>query len=258
MKIGFFDSGVGGLLILRATQKLLPQYEYLYYGDTAHVPYGDRSEEEIYELTKQGVAYLFAHDCALVIIACNTASAESLRKLQDTYMPEAYPDRKLLGVVIPTIEELVANGTKQALLIATKRTVESGKYPLELEKRNITHLKLDTCAVPGLVPRIERGEVADAVDAAAAIIGSEGVGVETVVLGCTHYVVMKNALRTKFSNLTFMAQDELIPQKLARYLMRHPEIEATLGKGGSSAIYLTDDRKEYRETYERLLAAGTS
>ena len=107
MKIGFFDSGLGGLTILKAVTQALPSYDYEYFGDTAHVPYGNKSEEEIYELTKAGVEHLFEQECALVIIACNTASAETLRKLQDTFLKEEYPDRNILGVIIPMVEEVL-------------------------------------------------------------------------------------------------------------------------------------------------------
>jgi glutamate racemase len=107
MKIGFFDSGLGGLTILKAVVKELPQYDYVYYGDTLHLPYGDKTEEEIFTLTKTGIEYLFEKGCVLVIVACNTASAETLRKLQDSWLLETYPDRKVLGVIVPTLERVL-------------------------------------------------------------------------------------------------------------------------------------------------------
>jgi glutamate racemase len=133
MKIGFFDSGLGGLMILKAVAKALPEFDYEFYGDTANLPYGDKSEAAIYELTKQGVEHLFKRDCALVIVACNTASAETLRRLQDEYLPESYPDRRILGVIIPTVEEVMQEKYSNAILLATKRTVESKKYEKELK-----------------------------------------------------------------------------------------------------------------------------
>ena len=127
MTIGLFDSGLGGLTILRAVVKQLPQYDYVYYGDTANLPYGDKSEAEIYDLSVAAMDYLFGEGCALIIVACNTASAETLRKLQDEYLPKHYPERRILGVIIPTVETLIADGVEAALLLATKRTVESQK-----------------------------------------------------------------------------------------------------------------------------------
>src|SRR3989338_6111066 len=134
MKIGFFDSCLGGLITLKAVAKALPQYDYEFYGDTANLPYGGKSEEEIFELTKAGIMHLFKRDCLLVIVACNTASAETLRRLQDGFLKSEYPDHRVLGVIIPTVEELVSGDIKHALLVATKRTVDSGKYERELAK----------------------------------------------------------------------------------------------------------------------------
>ena len=128
MNIGFFDSGLGGLLILKAVARALPQYDYIYFGDTANLPYGDKTETEVYELTKAAIEELFNRDCLLVIVACNTASAESIRRIQDTYLKEEYHDRRILGVIVPTVEEVIEKGFKRAILLATTRTVESGKY----------------------------------------------------------------------------------------------------------------------------------
>lgn len=254
MKIGFFDSGLGGLTIVGEATRMLPEYEYLYYGDTAHLPYGDRTEEEIFELTKAGVAYLFQNDCVLVILACNTASAETLRRLQDTYLVEQYPDRRILGVIIPTVEELVQSGAREALMIATKRTVESQKYENELAARNITHLRLTAKATPGLVPLIETDDTATAVANAIDAIESAEHDPDTVVLGCTHYALLKDALRAHFAaEKQILSQDELIPRKLAQYLMRHPEIESRLGREGTCDIHLTDERPQYTAVCSRIL-----
>ncbi len=256
-KIGFFDSGLGGLTILAAVRATLPSYEYLYYGDTANVPYGDREEEEIYELTKAGMSWLFENGCELVVIACNTSSAETLRRLQDTYLPETYPDRRILGVVIPTIEELIQSGAKDALLIATKRTIESRKYEIELGKRNITHLRLRQVATPELVPLIESGSISDAANHAIQTIEREGMGVDTVILGCTHYVLLKDAVRQHFgSTIAVVSQDELIPRKLAQYLMNHPEIELNLSQEGTYTLHLTAESREYDTVCERLFVTA--
>src|SRR5437016_1812863 len=123
MKIGVFDSGVGGLIILKSIVQRLPEYDYVYLGDTKHVPYGPRSQDEIYRLTRRAVEFLFENDCQLIIIACNTSSSRALRKLQRQYLPKHYPDRRILGVIVPTIETAARHN--RIGLIATKATVSS-------------------------------------------------------------------------------------------------------------------------------------
>ncbi len=253
MKIGFFDSGLGGLILLKATAKALPDYDYYYYGDTANLPYGDKTEEEIYAFSKQAMDHLFEHDCALVIIACNTASAETLRKLQDEYLPNNYPERRILGVIIPTIEALNDSGCKDALLIATRRTVDSKKYEKELLLKGLPDIRIDAVATPHLVPLIERGDTSEAIDAAAKIIETRPVRGDSVILGCTHYTLLKDALREQFKELTFISQDEVIPKKLYLYLAMHPEIQNILSRSGTRQIYLTEHRPDYDQVMSQLL-----
>lgn len=250
MKIGFFDSGLGGLTILKAVAKVLPEYDYVYYGDTAHLPYGDKSEKDIYELTKAGVEYLFLHDCAIVIIACNTASAETLRKLQDEYLKATYPDRTILGVIIPVVEEVVASDISRALLLATKRTVSSGKYHFELGKLQHQTTKIEAEATPELVPLIESNKIEEAAEVAQKYIDPKVGEIDGVILGCTHYTTLKNNLREKYSTLQFFSQDEIIPLKLSEYLEKHTLLQERLTRNGTRNIHLT----EHREDYDRLTA----
>ena len=250
MNIGFFDSGLGGILVLKAVVKELSQYDYVYYGDTANLPYGDKTEEEVYELTKQALDKLFERDCALCIVACNTASAETLRRLQDTYLKEKHPDRKVLGVIVPTIEEVIASGKKKAILLATSRTVDSGKYERELKKRNDAEVELLSVATPELVPLLEAGKKSEAIEMAIQVIDKAARGGEVVILGCTHYVLLKDDLRAHYPALTFIAQDEVIPYKLKNYLERHPKIEHNLTHTGKRNIVLS----EHRSDYDQLLA----
>lgn len=254
MKIGFFDSGLGGLTILKAVASRLPEYDYEYYGDTSNLPYGDKTEEEIYELTKSGMVHLFERDCMLVIIACNTSSAETLRRLQDTFLVESYPDRRILGVIIPTVEAVVASGLKQVGMIATRRTVDSHKYERELAKFDNAP-RLASVATPGLVPRIEAGEIASAVTFAADIV--EGLVLEQeiqgLILGCTHYTTLKDGLAQRYPSLMIFSQDNIVPAKLMSYLTAHPEHEARLGKGGARNIHLTKHRPEYDIIIANLL-----
>lgn len=246
MNIGFFDSGLGGLTILREVAKLLPQYDYVYFGDTANVPYGDKTEAEIYELTKAGVIKLFNEDCLLVVVACNTSSAESIRKLQDTFLPTEFPDRKILGVIVPTIEELIDTNIDRALLLATKRTVESGKYQIELSKRDVQHVQLSAVAMTQLVPLIEAGNIEAAGHLAVATIEKEMGEGGVVILGCTHYTLFKEQLREYFGNkIKILSQDEIIPKKISTYLQNHSELTEKLTNTGKRAIHLSEHRADY-------------
>lgn len=250
MKIGFFDSGLGGLVVLREVVRQLPQYDYVYYADTKHLPYGDKSESVIFELTKAALTSLFERGCLLIIVACNTASSETLRKLQDTYLQEHYPDRRVLGVIIPTIEELVTLAPTQAVLLATERTVQSGKYLLELKKLS-SAISLETVAMRELVPLIEDHQHEAAASIALARLRDLGVREgEVVILGCTHYALLKESLRAALPGVHFISQDEIIPAKLEAYLVRHPELTSQLTQSGERSIQLT----EHKDSYHRLAA----
>lgn len=253
MKIGFFDSGLGGLTILKAVAQALPHYDYEFYGDTANVPYGDKSEAEIFALTKAGVEHLLARDCALVIVACNTASAETLRQLQDTILVDAYTSRRLLGVIIPTVEAVQATHSTAVALIGTKRTVDSKKYEAEFAKSGQLQTFV-SLATPTLTPLIEAGRMKEAegevITLTASLIAS---GAQALILGCTHYTLLKEALRAQYPSITIFSQDEIIPAKLADYLTRHLEIETTLGREGKRNIYLTDPSAKYDQAIANLL-----
>ena len=255
MKIGLFDSGLGGLTVLKAVAKALPEYDYEFYGDTANLPYGDKSEADIYEFTKRGVEHLFQRDCALIIVACNTASAETLRRLQDEYLPDAYPERRILGVIIPTIEEVIEAGQKNVLLIGTRRTIESQKYELAFAKF-VDAPALVTEATPILVPLIEMGDTEPAIAEVLTVVAGAG-EVDGVVLGCTHYCVLKEALRAELpTSVKIFSQDEIIPTKLAQYLENHPEIKSKLSRGGSRNIFLTDASPRYDAVIRELLGGA--
>lgn len=237
MKIGFFDSGVGGLTILSATRELLPQYDYLYFGDTENVPYGDKTESEIYELTKRAVIHLFEQGALLVIIACNTASAETLRRLQDTILEGVYARHRILGVIIPTIESLVESGARKALLIGTRRTISSQKYEKELEKIS-SKILLTSIPIPKLVPYIESGNIHGACTTLEITLRDKVGEIDTIVLGCTHYTVLKERVRDIYK-VRVISQDEIIPEKLKQYLDRHTEIESQLSRNKSMSIELS-------------------
>lgn len=241
MKIGLFDSGLGGLIVTHSLVQNLPEYDYVYLGDTARVPYGNRSQEVIYEFTQNAVEYLFKQDCQLFLIACNTASAEALRKIQQEYLPAHYPDRKVLGVLIPTAEEVVEQTqNKKVGIIATAGTVGSQTYVTEIQKLN-PDIEVFQQASPLLVPLVENNAIKYASpildDYLAPLLEAN---IDTLVLGCTHYPLLKDLIRSKVGSARVIAQDEIIPKKLRDYLDRHPEIDEKLAKSGSRTFLTTD------------------
>ncbi|MCB9983017.1 MAG: glutamate racemase [Rhodospirillales bacterium] len=245
MKLGIFDSGLGGIMIAKALRGALPDLDMVYLGDTLHVPYGKRSEKAIYAYTRACIEYLFSEkDCRLIIMACNTASASALRKLQQGYLPQAYPERRILGVVVPTIESALEHGYSRIGLIGTNYTVHSNVYREELQKINpaIEILQVNT---PLLVPLIEDDGMAwmeDVLDHY--ILPLKEQGIEALVLSCTHYSCLKDLIRERY-DLTVIAQDEILPEKLADYLMRHPEIDRVIGRKGEAEFLVTDLTPNY-------------
>jgi glutamate racemase len=253
MKIGIFDSGLGGLVLTKAITDALPTYDYIYLGDTLHVPYGPRSGEAIYQFTLEAVDYLFRQDCQLVIIACNTASASALRRLQQTYLPAHYPDRRILGVVVPTLEIAQSTGHHKLGLIATPFVVNSEIYPFELEKLN-AGISICATATPLLVPLIENNGMhylkEPLKDYVQPLIDEK---IDGLILGCTHYPLLKPLLKDILPpHIDLISQDDFIPAKLADYLERHPEIENTLSRKGQYRFLVTDLAKSYQEMANRI------
>ncbi len=245
MRIGVFDSGLGGLAIARAIMTRLPEYDYLYLGDTKRLPYGGRSQETIHEFVGQALGYLFENDCHLVILACNTASAESLRKSQQEYLPKNYPGRNVLGVIIPTAEVATGSGGKVGVL-ATQSTVDSDAYGREIRKQD-PDARVIQVPAPLLVPLIENDgfKYIDAVveDYLAPLIREQ---IDVIVLGCTHYCLVKDQVRGRTS-AQVISQDEIVPERLACYLRRHPEHERELGRSGERLYHVTDLTSGYRK-----------
>lgn len=252
MKIGFFDSGIGGFTILTAVRKMLPEYDYVYYGDTVNLPYGDKTEAEIYAWTSSAVIDLFSRDVKLVVIACNTASAETLRRLQHELLPNKFGDRRILGVIIPTIETLIETKTNHVILIGTTRTISSHKYEIELAHRQPNQVQLYAIATPELVPQIEANNIFGAMHSLEVAIERVVGKVDTIVLGCTHYVLLKDRIRERYPYLRVITQDEIIPHKLFSYLVRHPEISSELSRNGSLEIVLSNDEEAYRQKMVNL------
>ena len=245
MRIGVFDSGLGGLLVATAVARRFPEHDLLYLGDTARVPYGGRSQEAIHGFVAQALDHLFLQDCALVILACNTASAEALRHTQRELLPRLYPDRRVLGVVIPTVEAAVATGARRVGVLATRSTAASGAYEREILRR-LPEAKVTVVPAPLLVPLVENDGLRyldPILDDYLADLGE----IDVLVLGCTHYGVFKDRIRGRVS-VPVLASEEIVPERLADYLRRHPEIDDRLGRHGERRYRVTD----LGPGYERL------
>lgn len=248
--IGIFDSGFGGLNILRGIVKELPEYNFIYLGDTARVPYGTRSKEVVYQFTKQALDFLFHKNCDLIIFACNTASGYSLHKIQNDYIPRKYPDKKALGVIIPTVEFASSKTkNKRVGVIATEGTVSSNAFEKELYK--IDHdIKIFQSASPLLVPIIEAGEHNSK---AADIFLKKYLKpllknkIDTLILGCTHYGIIENKIKKMVGKkVSIVSEARIVAKKLAGYLKRHPEIENNLGRESIRIFYSTDLTENFK------------
>jgi glutamate racemase len=245
--IGVFDSGYGGLTVLRSLVDRLPQYDYLYLGDNARAPYGHRSFSTIYEYTLQAVKWFFDQGCPLVILACNTASAKALRTIQQQDLPTLAPDNRVLGVIRPTAEVMGHHtDTGHVGILATPGTVQSDSYVLEMAKF-FPEVKVHQQACPLWVPLIEQGEhagpgadyfVKKDLDALLA----QSADTDLILLACTHYPLLEPKIREYLpADKKVLTQGTIVAGSLAEYLVRHPEMESRLGKSGTVRFYTTDD-----------------
>jgi len=242
--IGVFDSGLGGLTILREIKKVLPKYDYIYLGDTARTPYGSRSQEVIYRFTFQAVDFLFKKNCPLVILACNTSSSEALRKIQRQYLPKYYPQRRVLGVLVPTAESASLESKNQRIgILATESTVNSGAFVRELKKLN-PKIKVFQKASPLLVPIIEEGEQNSEIVTLVLrkyLQPLSEKNIDTLILGCTHYGLVEDKIRKILGRrVKVISESKIVAEKLKAYLRRHPEIERKLGKNSLRKFFTTD------------------
>jgi glutamate racemase len=240
MKIGIFDSGLGGLIITHAVASALPDYDYIYLGDTARVPYGNRSHDTVYEFTLQAVEYLIGQNCGLIIIACNTASAEALRRLQQDYLPDRHPGVTVLGVLIPAAE-VAAAATRSGRIgiLATSATVASEAFDRELTKLQ-PNLEITSQAAPLLVPLVEFDGLQWATPILAAYLKPLR-NIDTLILGCTHYPFFKATIRQQVGEgVAVISQDEFIPGKISEYLDRHPQLKGRLSNHGTLRFSVTD------------------
>jgi len=247
--IGVFDSGFGGLEILREIVKELPQYNYIYLGDTARVPYGNRSQEQIYDFTKQAVDFLFKRGCHLIILACNTVSSEALSKIQQEYLPEHYPEKKVLGVVVPAVEAAEETKNNRIGVMATHGTIDSNAFERELKKFN-PQTKVFQQVCPLLVPAIERGKQ----DSESTRTLLENYlnpllekKIDVLILGCTHYGLLENQIREIVGNeIKIISEGKIVAGKLKDYLERHSEIENVLTKNSEIEFLTTGLSDKFR------------
>ncbi|OFY82260.1 MAG: glutamate racemase [Bacteroidetes bacterium RIFCSPLOWO2_12_FULL_35_15] len=249
--IGVFDSGYGGLTVLKEIVKQLPEYDYVYLGDNARAPYGTRSFETVYEYTLECVQQLFDMGCELVVLACNTASAKALRTIQQKDLPKIAPHKRVLGVIRPTTE-IVGNYTKTGHVgvLGTTGTINSNSYPIEIAKffpQLIVHQE----ACPMWVPLIENNEFES--EGADFFIRQnldhllkKDTEIDTIILGCTHYPLLINKIKKLLPpNITLLSQGEIVGKSLVDYLHRHPEIEQKCSKGGNTAFFTTDSPENF-------------
>ncbi len=251
--IGIFDSGYGGLTVMKEIVKKLPQYNYLYLGDNARAPYGPRSFTTVYEYTLQCVKWFFNQGCPLVVLACNTASAKALRTIQQkdlpaiqVGLPQFDTQKRVLGVIRPT-SEVIGNfsKTKHIGLLATSGTVASESYKIEIEKF-FPGVKLFQQACPMWVPLVENNEYKNAgadffIKKCIDQLLNQSSAIDTILLACTHYPLLMDKIKASIpSGIKIISQGEIIAESLKDYLTRHSEIEKKLNKNGERYFYTTD------------------
>lgn len=249
--IGIFDSGYGGLTILRDIERRLPKYDYIYLGDNARAPYGTRSFDVVYDFTLACVRKLFSYGCNLVVLACNTASAKALRTIQQNDLPHIDPDRRVLGVIRPTVESIGAYSHNGHIgILATQGTVQSHSYSLEIAKL-FPEMHVTEHPAPMWVPLVENGE-------------SDGPGadyfvrkyvsnlletdplIDLIVLACTHYPLLYDKIRRYTPpHVRIMTQGETVADALALYLDRHPDIECYCSKGGETRFLTSENPRKF-------------
>ncbi len=245
--IGVFDSGYGGLTILKELVKTLPEYDYLYLGDNARAPYGTRSYDTVYKFTLECVRYLFDAGCQLVILACNTASAKALRTIQQHDLALIDPNRRVLGVIRPSAEAVGALTQTQSVgVLGTTGTVKSESYVIEIQKL-FPHIHVLQQDCPMWVPLVENGEY-DSLGAdyfiqeSLAKLFVQDAAIDTVILGCTHYPLLINKIRQFLpAGVCLVSQGEIVAHSLVDYLRRHPEIDEKCSKSRTRSFLTTDN-----------------
>jgi glutamate racemase len=239
MNIGVFDSGLGGLWILKHLRETLPQYHYVFFGDQAHVPYGNKTVAELLEYTTKALTYLYEQkNCACVLLACNTTSATIYNELRE-WVEKHYPGRRIFGVVRPTV---LATPTNDPIVVfATSRTVESHAYKDMIKVETTTEI-----ALPELASRIENGEETQEyiLSFASVVPGTARTG----ILGCTHYGIVRSDFIKAFPQIQkWISQEEIIPKLFKEFFESHKEFTHTLSKEGDLELYVSKESEIFNQ-----------
>lgn len=252
--IGVFDSGYGGLTILKEIRKRLPEYDYIYLGDNARNPYGTRSFEVVYEFTLAAVKKLFEMDCELVILACNTASAKALRTIQQKNLPLIAPNKRVLGVIRPSVEEVIhITKNNHVGVLGTNGTVTSKSYEIELEKISAGNLIVTQEACPMWVPIVENNEIGTVganyfIEKNIANLLKADPAIDTIVLGCTHYPLLASTINQFLPNgIKLVEQGSIVAEKLKDYLNRHSELEELCSQNGTIQYFTTEQASNFND-----------
>jgi glutamate racemase len=270
--IGIFDSGFGGLTVLKALRREMPEYNYIYFGDNARAPYGSKSEEVIYRYTEEAVDFLFKKGAEVIILACNTASAKALRKIQQEYLPDNYPDKKVLGVLLPAAEKVTEiikenskNGIKSKVgIIGTRATINSGTYNEEIENAIIRERikgKIDIVskATPLLVPLIEEGWIKKPETKTILrkyLSPFKAANVNVLILGCTHYPIIEPIIKKMCGRkCNIVDTPGAVVEKFGKYLERHPELQKKLAMQGQVVYYTSDDPNMFKLNGQKFIGS---
>jgi len=259
--IGVFDSGYGGLTVLKSIREKLPEYSYIYIGDNARTPYGTRSFDVVYSYTLQSVSKLFEMGCSLVILACNTASAKALRTIQQKDLPLIDPDRRVLGVIRPSVEKIGSmSKTKHIGVLGTSGTINSNSYPIEIDKLYIgDSLHVEQQACPMWVPIVENSVIDTEgseyfLKRDIAEILSKDKQIDTLLLACTHYPLLINKLRDIVpSSVKLVEQGSIVAESLKDYLTRHPEMEEKCTRETSIEYFTTETVESFEKNASLFL-----
>jgi len=259
--IGVFDSGYGGLTVLKSIREKLPEYSYIYIGDNARTPYGTRSFDVVYSYTLQSVSKLFEMGCSLVILACNTASAKALRTIQQKDLPFIDPDRRVLGVIRPSVEKIGSmSKTKHIGVLGTSGTINSNSYPIEIDKLykgDSLHVEQQAC--PMWVPIVENSVIDTEgseyfLKRDIAEILSKDKQIDTLLLACTHYPLLINKLRDIVpSSVKLVEQGSIVAESLKDYLTRHPEMEEKCTRETSIEYFTTETVESFEKNASLFL-----
>lgn len=268
--IGIFDSGYGGLTILEKLKERLPQYDYLYLGDNARAPYGSRSFDVVYQFTREAVLKLFSLGCELVILGCNTASAKALRTIQQNdLLDPANADsqgrtlfeqgKRVLGVIRPTVEQIGdITRSRHVGIVATEGTIRSGSYELEIAKF-FPDIVVTGQACPLWAAIVEANEAESEgaeffVRKRITQLLDRDAAIDTIILGCTHYPLLMNALRKAVpQGVSIVPQGDLVVESLANYFRRHPDMDSRCTKNGTVQFLTTESPERFQECAQFFL-----